>query len=433
MGKGFLEILQASCLERFFQSLIGYGFVFMLVKERPMAAKTAQLAKWIETLREYETKDGVIPYGAIIRLVQEEGLKPKQLDAICEGLHKDNVNIDFQDSEEEEPAEDGDIPDELGEEPDLSEDFEEDSDDDEEEADESSHEDSYDLSVDESDVKYDSVRMYLKEIGSIKLLSSDEEIRLAKAIEASKEKDATPEELREGARARSKLADANLRLVVSIAKKYRERGLHMLDLVQEGNIGLLKAVDKFDYHKGYKFSTYATWWIRQAITRSLADQARTIRVPVHMVESINKMNRIERKIQQENGRDATEEELAKAMRCSIEKIREIKQVALDSISLETPIGEKEDSVLGDTVEDKKIAAPEDEAAASLQNEQIAKLLSTLTERERGIIALRFGFEDGIPHTLEEVGQQYGVTRERVRQIEKKALGKLKRPAQTLIS
>lgn len=398
-----------------------------------MAAKTAQLAKWIETLREYETKDGVIPYGAIIRLVQEEGLKPKQLDAICEGLHKDNVNIDFQDSEEEEPAEEGDIPDELGEEPDLSEDFEEDSDDDEEEADESSHEDSYDLSVDESDVKYDSVRMYLKEIGSIKLLSSDEEIRLAKAIEASKEKDATPEELREGARARSKLADANLRLVVSIAKKYRERGLHMLDLVQEGNIGLLKAVDKFDYHKGYKFSTYATWWIRQAITRSLADQARTIRVPVHMVESINKMNRIERKIQQENGRDATEEELAKAMRCSIEKIREIKQVALDSISLETPIGEKEDSVLGDTVEDKKIAAPEDEAAASLQNEQIAKLLSTLTERERGIIALRFGFEDGIPHTLEEVGQQYGVTRERVRQIEKKALGKLKRPAQTLIS
>lgn len=395
-----------------------------------MAAKTAQLAKWIETLREYETKDGVIPYEAIIRLVQEEGLKPKQLDAICEGLHKDNVNIDFQENEEEKTAEDEDIPDDLGEEPDLSEDFEEDSD---EDGDEESHTDSYDLSVDESDVKYDSVRMYLKEIGSIKLLSSDEEIRLAKAIEASKEKDATPEQLREGARARSKLADANLRLVVSIAKKYRERGLHMLDLVQEGNIGLLKAVDKFDYHKGYKFSTYATWWIRQAITRSLADQARTIRVPVHMVESINKMNRIERKIQQENGRDATEEELAKAMRCSIEKIREIKQVALDSISLETPIGEKEDSVLGDTVEDKKIAAPEDEAAASLQNEQIAKLLSTLTERERGIIALRFGFEDGIPHTLEEVGQQYGVTRERVRQIEKKALGKLKRPAQTLIS
>ena len=389
-----------------------------------MAAKSAQLAKWIEELREYENKDGAISYEAIIQLVKKEGLSRKQLDAVFEELHRGDLNINFSESPEEEteagPAE---------EEPDMEDVFEGDGDD-ESDGDE---EENYDLTVDESDVKYDSVRMYLKEIGSIKLLDSEEEIRLAKAIERSKEKDATEEEKREGRRARSKLADANLRLVVSIAKKYRERGLHMLDLVQEGNIGLLKAVDKFDYHKGYKFSTYATWWIRQAITRSLADQARTIRVPVHMVESINKMNRIERKIQQENGREATEEELARAMHCSAEKIREIKQVALDSISLETPIGEKEDSVLGDTVEDKKIAAPEDEAAASLQNEQIAKLLATLTERERGIIALRFGFEDGIPHTLEEVGQQYGVTRERVRQIEKKALGKLKRPAQALIS
>ena len=267
----------------------------------------------------------------------------------------------------------------------------------------------------------DPVRMYLKEIGQIKLLSAEEEVELAKRVSEGDQE------------AKNKLTEANLRLVVSIAKKYSGRGLHILDLIQEGNTGLIRAVDKFDWTKGNKFSTYATWWIRQAITRSLADQARTIRVPVHMVESINKMNRIERRIQQENGRDATEEELAKAMRCSVEKIREIKQVALDSISLETPIGEKEDSVLGDTVEDKKIAAPEDEAAASLQNEQIAKLLATLTERERGIISLRFGFEDGIPHTLEEVGQQYGVTRERVRQIEKKALGKLKRPAQALIS
>lgn len=387
-----------------------------------MAAKSAQLAKWIEELRGFENKDGAISYEAIIQLVKKEKLSRKQLDAVFEELHRGDVNINF--AEPEEPVmEEGDE-----EEPDLDEALEEEDDDSD-----GADEESYDLSVDESDVKYDSVRMYLKEIGSIKLLDSEEEIRLAKAIERSKAADATDEEKREGARARSKLADANLRLVVSIAKKYRERGLHMLDLVQEGNIGLLKAVDKFDYHKGYKFSTYATWWIRQAITRSLADQARTIRVPVHMVESINKMNRIERKIQQENGRDATEEELAKAMHCSAEKIREIKQVALDSISLETPIGEKEDSVLGDTVEDKKIAAPEDEAAASLQNEQIAKLLSTLTERERGIISLRFGFEDGIPHTLEEVGQQYGVTRERVRQIEKKALGKLKRPAQALIS
>lgn len=397
-----------------------------------MAAKTTQLAKWIEELRECEDKNGAVPYEAIIRLVKRDNLTPKQLDAICEGLHEGRVAIEFDDEKESESSEEPEMfsGEDMDGEPDLTEVFDEAGQDD---GDDDGGADNYDLAVDESDVKYDSVHMYLKEIGSIKLLSSEEEIRLAKAIEASKMPEATPEEKQEGQRARAKLADANLRLVVSIAKKYRERGLHMLDLVQEGNIGLLKAVDKFDYHKGYKFSTYATWWIRQAITRSLADQARTIRVPVHMVESINKMNRIERRIQQENGRDATEEELAKAMRCSVEKIREIKQVALDSISLETPIGEKEDSVLGDTVEDKKIAAPEDEAAASLQNEQIAKLLSTLTERERGIIALRFGFEDGIPHTLEEVGQQYGVTRERVRQIEKKALGKLKRPAQALIS
>lgn len=397
-----------------------------------MAAKTTQLAKWIEELRKCEDKNGAVPYEAIIRLVKRDNLTPKQLDAICEGLHEGRVTIEFDDEKESESSEEPEMfsGEDMDGEPDLTEVFDEAGQDDGED---DGGADNYDLAVDESDVKYDSVHMYLKEIGSIKLLSSEEEIRLAKAIEASKMSEATPEEKQEGQRARAKLADANLRLVVSIAKKYRERGLHMLDLVQEGNIGLLKAVDKFDYHKGYKFSTYATWWIRQAITRSLADQARTIRVPVHMVESINKMNRIERRIQQENGRDATEEELAKAMRCSVEKIREIKQVALDSISLETPIGEKEDSVLGDTVEDKKIAAPEDEAAASLQNEQIAKLLSTLTERERGIIALRFGFEDGIPHTLEEVGQQYGVTRERVRQIEKKALGKLKRPAQALIS
>ena len=363
-----------------------------------MAAKTTQLAKWIEELREYCTREGVVPYGAVIRFVKQEKMTPKQFDALCEGLNAAHINIDFEGIESEDFSS-GASGAEDGEEPDMDDIMAEEEPDD----DGGDGEDNYDLSIDESDVKYDSVHMYLKEIGSIKLLSSEEEIRLAQAIEASKAPDATPEIREEGMRARSKLADANLRLVVSIAKKYRERGLHMLDLVQEGNIGLLKAVDKFDYHKGYKFSTYATWWIRQAITRSLADQARTIRVPVHI------------------------------MRCSVEKIREIKQVALDSISLETPIGEKEDSVLGDTVEDKKIAAPEDEAAASLQNEQIAKLLATLTERERGIISLRFGFEDGIPHTLEEVGQQYGVTRERVRQIEKKALGKLKRPAQALIS
>ena len=409
-----------------------------------MASKKENLENALELLRA-SAKDDVVSYTTIKKVLQEIKLTPKQLDSIYETLHSEHINIDFDGTEEEEeeaptPAPQAEKTDDYEDDPFFS-DFENDpdfssifgqsdttSDDTQEDIDKLTN-----IVIDENDIKYDSVRMYLKEIGSIKLLNADEEIRLAKAIEAGKAEDATPEQKAEGLRARGKLADANLRLVVSIAKKYRERGLHMLDLVQEGNIGLLKAVDKFDYHKGYKFSTYATWWIRQAITRSLADQARTIRVPVHMVESINKMNRFERKIQQEKGRDATEEELAAAMKCTVDKIREIKQVALDSISLETPIGEKEDSVLGDTVEDKKIAAPEDEATASLQNEQIAKLLATLTERERGIIALRFGFEDGIPHTLEEVGQQYGVTRERVRQIEKKALGKLKRPAQFLIS
>ena len=399
-----------------------------------MATKKTSLKQDVDTLRASAT-DGVISYITIRQWLQDGKRTQKQLDKLYKALEDKHIQIDFTGVEKvESKAETEDeIPmDDIENDPEFSEIFDS-ADTTDEEPDQDATRLLPNAVIDENDIKYDSVRMYLKEIGSIKLLDSEEEIRLAKAIEAGKAEGATPEEKAECERARMKLADANLRLVVSIAKKYRERGLHMLDLVQEGNIGLLKAVDKFDYHKGYKFSTYATWWIRQAITRSLADQARTIRVPVHMVESINKMNRFERKIQQEMGRDATEDELAKAMHCTIEKIREIKQVALDSISLETPIGEKEDSVLGDTVEDKRIAAPEDEATASLQNEQIAKLLSTLTERERGIIALRFGFEDGIPHTLEEVGQQYGVTRERVRQIEKKALGKLKRPAQSLIS
>ncbi len=401
-----------------------------------MASRKETLKNILDTLRATAV-DGVVSYIAIRQWLEAQKLSQKQLDKLFKAMEDEHLEIDFTGVENvSAPVSDDDfdaddLADDIENDPEFSGIFDSADADDEETDTESPR--ILNAVIDENDIKYDSVRMYLKEIGSIKLLDSEEEIRLAKAIEAGKAADAIPEQKAECARARTKLADANLRLVVSIAKKYRERGLHMLDLVQEGNIGLLKAVDKFDYHKGYKFSTYATWWIRQAITRSLADQARTIRVPVHMVESINKMNRFERKIQQEMGRDATEDELANAMHCTVEKIREIKQVALDSISLETPIGEKEDSVLGDTVEDKRIAAPEDEATASLQNEQIAKLLSTLTDRERGIIALRFGFEDGIPHTLEEVGQQYGVTRERVRQIEKKALGKLKRPAQSLIS
>lgn len=262
----------------------------------------------------------------------------------------------------------------------------------------------------------DPVKVYLKEIGRVPLLTPEEEIELAIRIADNDEK------------AKKRLAEANLRLVVSIAKRYVGRGMQFLDLIQEGNLGLIKAVDKFDYTKGYKFSTYATWWIRQAITRSIADQARTIRVPVHMVETINKMNRVGRRFLQEHGREATNEELSKEMGISVEKIREAKKAAQDPISLETPIGEKEDSHLGDFIEDQKTASPEDEAAATMRREQVYKMLDTLTEREKGVLALRFGMDDGTPRTLEEVGKHFGVTRERIRQIEGKALKKLKKQA-----
>lgn len=262
----------------------------------------------------------------------------------------------------------------------------------------------------------DPVRMYLKEIGKVPLLTFEEERDIAKRIEEGDES------------AKAELTEANLRLVVSIAKKYTGRNLSFLDLIQEGNLGLIKAVEKYDYTKGFKFSTYATWWIRQAITRSIADQARTIRVPVHMVETINKMNRIGRKFLQEFGREASNEELAKEMGISVEKIREAKKAAQDPISLETPIGEKEDSHLGDFIEDQKTSSPEEEAAATMRREQIYKLLNELTEREKGVLALRFGMDDGTPRTLEEVGKYFGVTRERIRQIEGKALKKLRKLA-----
>ena len=279
----------------------------------------------------------------------------------------------------------------------------------------------------------DPVKMYLKEIGAVSLLTADEEVTLAKAIEAGDREEATPEEKAKGEAARKALSDANLRLVVSIAKKYLGRGLQFLDLIQEGNLGLLKAVEKFDYKKGYKFSTYATWWIRQAITRAIADQARTIRVPVHMVETINKLNRISRQLLQEKGREATNEELAKAMGITPEKVRDIKKIAQDPISLETPIGEKEDSHLGDFIEDHEAVAPDEAAGSILLREQIDELLNTLTDRERQVLELRFGLYDGKTRTLEEVGKHFDVTRERIRQIEGKALNKLKKSARFLVN
>ena len=266
----------------------------------------------------------------------------------------------------------------------------------------------------------DPVRMYLKEIGTVPLLTADEELELA-------QRKADGDEA-----AKERLIEANLRLVVSIAKRYTGRGMSFLDLVQEGNLGLIKGVEKFDYTKGYKLSTYATWWIRQSVTRALADQARTIRVPVHMVETINRMNRVARRLLQEKGREATDEEIAKEMGIDVAKVQEAKKAAQDPISLETPIGEKEDSHLGDFIEDQKTASPEEETAATIRREQIHDLLAkNLTERERGVLYLRFGMDDGTPRTLEEVGKHFGVTRERIRQIESKALKKLKKAAPSL--
>lgn len=275
-----------------------------------------------------------------------------------------------------------------------------------------------DLSLPEGINTDDPVRMYLKEIGKVPLLSAEEETDLAKRMEDGDEE------------ARKKLAEANLRLVVSIAKRYVGRGMLFLDLIQEGNLGLIKAVEKFDYRKGYKFSTYATWWIRQAITRSIADQARTIRIPVHMVETINKLIRISRQLVQELGREPSAEELAKEMDMPVDKVREIMKIAQEPVSLETPIGEEEDSHLGDFIPDDDITAPADAAAFTLLKEQLMEVLDTLTDREKKVLTLRFGLEDGRARTLEEVGKEFNVTRERIRQIEAKALRKLRHPSRS---
>lgn len=264
----------------------------------------------------------------------------------------------------------------------------------------------------------DPVRMYLKEIGRIPLLSSEEEIELAKRMEEGDEE------------AKKKLSEANLRLTVSIAKRYSGRGMQFLDLIQEGNLGLIKAVEKFDYRKGYKFSTYATWWIRQSITRAIADQARTIRIPVHMVETMNRVNRTSRRLLQEYGREPTPEEIAEAMNLPVERVLEISKISQEPVSLETPIGEEEDSHLGDFIQDDNVPVPADAAAFTLLKEQLEEVLGTLTEREQKVLTLRFGLEDGRARTLEEVGKEFNVTRERIRQIEAKALRKLRHPSRS---
>ncbi len=313
-----------------------------------------------------------------------------------------------------------------------------------------------DLSVPDGVSIEDPVRMYLKEIGKVPLLSAEEEIELAKNMEAgavakekiailkSREENATEEELAEikeeiknlqkdldaGDEAKKRLAEANLRLVVSIAKRYVGRGMLFLDLIQEGNLGLIKAVEKFDYRKGYKFSTYATWWIRQAITRAIADQARTIRIPVHMVETINKLIRVSRQLLQELGREPSPEEIAAEMNMPVERVREILKISQEPFSLETPIGEEEDSHLGDFIQDDNVPVPADAAAFTLLKEQLEEVLGTLTEREQKVLTLRFGLEDGRARTLEEVGKEFNVTRERIRQIEAKALRKLRHPSRS---
>lgn len=313
-----------------------------------------------------------------------------------------------------------------------------------------------DLSVPEGVSVEDPVRMYLKEIGKVPLLSADEEIELAQNMEdgavaiekinvlkgrldgaSEEEKAEIKEEIKtlqrdvdKGADAKKRLAEANLRLVVSIAKRYVGRGMLFLDLIQEGNLGLIKAVEKFDYKKGYKFSTYATWWIRQAITRAIADQARTIRIPVHMVETINKLLRVSRQLLQELGREPSPEEIAKEMSMPVERVREILKISQEPVSLETPIGEEEDSHLGDFIKDDNVPVPADAAAFTLLKEQLEEVLGTLTEREQKVLTLRFGLEDGRARTLEEVGKEFNVTRERIRQIEAKALRKLRHPSRS---
>lgn len=344
-------------------------------------------------------KRNVLENQEILDFFSEDNLDSEKLDRIFDFLEDNKVDILQIGGEELDLDEDLFIEEDIQEEEEI--DME-----------------SIDLSVPEGISVEDPVRMYLKEIGKVPLLSSEDEIELAKSIELGDEN------------AKQRLTEANLRLVVSIAKRYVGRGMQFLDLIQEGNLGLIKAVEKFDYRKGYKFSTYATWWIRQAITRAIADQARTIRIPVHMVETINRLVRVSRQLLQELGREPVAEEIAQRADMQVERVREIMKVSQEPVSLETPIGEEEDSHLGDFIQDEQVAVPADAATFTMLHEQLMEVLDTLTEREQKVLKLRFGLDDGRPRTLEEVGKEFNVTRERIRQIEAKALRKLRHPSRS---
>ena len=341
----------------------------------------------------------VLDYGDVVAKFQDMKLSEEAFEAIIQHLEKNGIDfIRSQEDEDDAPSEELESIQEGGEDAVDTEDI--------------------DLTVPDSVNIEDPVRMYLKEIGKVPLLTAEEEIELAKRMEEGDEE------------AKKRLAEANLRLVVSIAKRYVGRGMLFLDLIQEGNLGLIKAVEKFDYNKGFKFSTYATWWIRQAITRAIADQARTSRIPVHMVETINKLIRVSRQLLQELGREPTPEEIAERMEIPVERVREIIKISQEPVSLETPIGEEEDSHLGDFIQDDNVPVPADAAAFTLLKEQLTDVLATLTERERKVLRLRFGLDDGRARTLEEVGKEFNVTRERIRQIEAKALRKLRHPSRS---
>ena len=377
-----------------------------------MVQKRKKINAWVEELKEKITDENSVSNKDIVDFINEKDLSKKELAEIYEILHENNIEVGFDEDVSDEELEL--LEDEIKE-------------DEKKEIGQGNINATDNINID------DPVKLYLKEIGAVKLLTAEEEVTLAKSVEKGTFENPTDKEMEEAVLAKKALSDANLRLVVSIAKKYLGRGLPFLDLIQEGNLGLLKAVDKFDYTKGYKFSTYATWWIRQAITRAIADQARTIRVPVHMVETINKLNRISRQLLQEKGREATNEELSEEMDVTVAKIREVKKIAQEPISLETPIGPKEDSTLVDFIMDRSATAPDDAAGSILLREQIEELLEELTDRERQVLELRFGLRDGRTRTLEEVGKYFDVTRERIRQIEGKALSKLKKSAKSLIN